>query len=293
MYTVINQVTLSQLSQHSLGLSFSSRQVIAASCVVATLACAFSNSFQARICSSGALAVLIACMMIVATGWELPVRANSVVVVGDLAAAPLVVSLVTFTVASQPVLPTFFSSAKSQESFDRGCILAWALWTMAALALCIFCSIIFGESLQEVMLNNVGRSLDLKMLPNGKRLSWIMAVWMTIRLQTGMAVLTRPHTELVAKYCGVALSEDRSGAWEMLLAMPVFLVIGAIAIHFSEFVLLLENFCGAFLMGINGFIFPGCVYLRVCRPKRFWDQFGAVFAVVFGLLVFFAPLWSI
>jgi hypothetical protein len=112
-----------------------------------------------------------------------------------------------------------------------------------------------------------------------------MAFVIVVRTQCGLTMMTRPHTEAFARACGVTVRQSRSGLREIALAVPVWLLIGSVAVAFSDVILLMENFCGGLLMGINGFLFPAFAYLRVCRPTSAGARFRAYAAFCFGLVV--------
>mmetsp|Transcript_63288 Transcript_63288/g.136057 ORF Transcript_63288/g.136057 Transcript_63288/m.136057 type:complete len:477 (+) Transcript_63288:76-1506(+) len=282
IYALGNLILLSR-SLESLMPYLDHCHVIAACSVFAVILSAMPDVVFAYASLLSACSISIACATVVASGFDLPEWAGEVQVAGALEKLPVSLALITFNAAVHPVLPWIFNNTASREDYERAMWNGWLTWAMCGTFLGGTVYYMFGDAVQVVATQNIGRDLEMRHLPAAQGLVGFSAAWVVLKLQVSLVPITRPLTEALAEALGIKLPCGNGGVRCVLLSCPVFLALALATQALEHHLAILESLAGGVLMSLNAFIFPSLAYLLACRPRSLFAQAGASTAVAFGV----------
>lgn len=150
---------------------------------------------------------------------------------------------------------------------------------------------IYGSSAQVAATANVG--LDTSLQPNAKAREFLipMYVLMISRCQLAQVPVSRPSCDLINQFLGRIQMSGSGGFQAFLTAVPVFFVLGCSSYLLLDCLALLESLGGGSVMILNGFIFPGIVYMKLGNQVGF-KQVVARFAIGLGISLSFVVFWK-
>jgi len=280
VYAVGSQILIGHTLADLLGLSFVG--VTLASICLTMICHAIPDKPYSYFSLLGAVCLMATCMVIVASGWELPEWAQADVMVGEPNQWAPSFSVLIFGAALHPCLPLIFNGVQTRAEYETAARNGWGFWALCCVAVGVPACYMFGPALQVIATRNVGRDLSMHTLEAARSLATLSAVGVVLKVQLSSVPSTRPLVEGWARVVGVELPQGNGGMKCVMLAVPILAAIGLGAFFLQEQIKMLESLAAIFLMGMNAFIFPGLAYLCVCQPQRLRDVMKGVFAVVFG-----------
>lgn len=269
---------------------FALEDTIAACSVCTLVLSAIPDKFYSYGTGIAAISLLMACMLVLASGWQLPEWAEEPRLHGSIIDASTSMALVLFSCGTHPVLPFVFENTSGQEEFKKVTWNSWAIYTTVCSVFGCFAYYMFGDSLYEVATQNIGLDLDLQPLPAGKSFVQMCAAFLMFKLQLSQVQTTRPFANAVARCVGFELKNGNGGWRSFVVTVPVVLVFGAGAYAVRNSLKELECIAGSTIMSMNSLLFPGLAYLGVCRPEKPLSRLCGVTVTLGGAIVMFGPL---
>eukprot|EP00413_Alexandrium_margalefii_P002893 CAMPEP_0204513388 /NCGR_PEP_ID=MMETSP0661-20131031/1475_1 /ASSEMBLY_ACC=CAM_ASM_000606 /TAXON_ID=109239 /ORGANISM="Alexandrium margalefi, Strain AMGDE01CS-322" /LENGTH=438 /DNA_ID=CAMNT_0051518561 /DNA_START=21 /DNA_END=1337 /DNA_ORIENTATION=+ len=242
--------------------------IVAVSSVISLFLSAVPDKAYAYVSLTSSLCIAMSCAMVLVSGLVLPEWAHTEQVFHGVDSLPLSFSLVVFGAAAHPCLPMVFHNTGSRSDFDVAIRNGWALWTACAIGFGAMTYYMFGDAVQVLALENIGRDLEGRPLPEAEWLKTFAVAWVVFKMQGSQVPISRPFMEVVARAAGTKTRRGNGGLACLLLSVPAFLVIGAGAVLLEDHIGALECVTGSALMTLNAFVFPTMVYVLICRAPR-------------------------
>jgi len=253
--------------------------IAAGSSLLSLALSAIPDRAYAYVSLTSALCISMACAMVIASGWTLPEWARGEELFHGVDRLPFSFSLVLYGAAAHPCLPLIFQSTSSRSDFDAAVRNGWGLWTACAITFGALTYYMFGDAVQVLALENIGRDLEGRPLPEAEPLSTFAVAWVVFKMQGAQVPISRPFAQALARATGIELRKGNGGLACLALSIPVFLFIAIGAVLLQDNLAELESAAGGVLMSLNAFIFPASVYILMCKLPQLGYNADVVDAV--------------
>mmetsp|Transcript_70938 Transcript_70938/g.148398 ORF Transcript_70938/g.148398 Transcript_70938/m.148398 type:complete len:453 (-) Transcript_70938:206-1564(-) len=282
-YAIGNVIVLGR-TMNDLLPSCSYGQLVIISCTLTLALSGLPDRAYAYISFFAATGIIGSCAIVLAWGFELPDHwaASTSPVVGPANTWAPSMGILLFGAACHPVLPLIFNGTKSRRDFEKAARNGWIFWAIASIVLGAGAHYLYGSSAQKIITQNIGKDLDLDIVPNSTVVSAFSAALLVLRLQGGNVPVTRPMVLSLARIFNIELPPTHGGPKVMALSAPVLAIVGISAWLLKDHMTEVEHAAASLLMCTNAFFFPAIAYWRICRPAFLWDKVKVFIAALSG-----------